>query len=654
MFRANLRNLLGQPTISRMSTRFTNLSHKEARAIFDEEFYQENNPDIAESGYDPFLHFLRFGFAEARESNAQLSSDYVFNSSAQSAMVGESLNAVYLASGLSEKPRLLFVSHDATRTGAPAILLRLLQMFSESGAFECFTVLDEGGDRLPEFEATSHVHVMSKARRDHSFSDSDALEELSFFLRKKGVFEGNRPVCAIVNSAESYRIGRNLSALGIPVISLIHEIAAYYPPEIFEAFSNFSEKLIFPSQFVKMAATQHCKQEFPNVVVRGQGLLQDNFGALDREQCRKMLREDLQIEDDAFVILNVGSKDIRKGTDLFVELAAIFKKRGPKAKPVYFVWYGGADETFDYAQKFVEQHGLQDCIRLMPPTSEIERIFMGADVFLLTARADPFPCVIHEAMSCGLPVIAFKNGGGAPELIGDDCGAVVEMASLTKAADAIEMYLDSPDLHQRHAANAKAKIERDWSYWDYHRDIYNLVKQSAQAPAGGWPAISPPIAPTHLLIARGTAEDLEVIKSAKNRLGDEAFEVALIGGRYCGGIEQTVLELQRVGLRYRVYQPTDDTLSARKAIVKRLLNEPRPQRVSFINTLDLVALDQLKTITYPMSATLTSETVPLDDLYLMLVHLDKLHLSDEALCQKVCALNPLFPAKIERVEKPSR
>lgn len=649
MLKKNLRNLLGHPTFSRFATRYTNLSHKEARAIFDKDFYQENNPDIAESGYDPFLHFLRYGFAEARVSNAQLSSDYIYNSSGQSALVGENMNAAYVSSGLAEKSRLLFVSHDATRTGAPAIMLRLLQMFSESGAFECFTVLDEGGDRLQEFEAASHVHLMSKSRREHSFGDSDALEELATFLSKKGVFEGNRPVCAIVNSAESYRIGRNLSALGIPVISLIHEIAAYYPPEVFEAFSDFSEKLIFPSQFVKLAATQHCKRELPNVVVRGQGLLQDDFGSLDREQCRKMLREDLQIEDDAFVLLNVGSKDIRKGADLFVELAAIFKKRDPKAKPVYFVWYGGTDQTFDYAEKFVQEHGLQDYVRLMPPTSEIERIFMGADVFLLTARADPFPCVIHEAMSCGLPIIAFKNGGGAPELIGNDCGAVVEMASLTEAADAIEMYLDSPELHQEHAKNAKAKIKQNWSYWDYHRDIYELVKRSAQAPAAGWPEINAPTAPTHLLIARGSTEDLEAIKSSVQHMDDEGVEVALIGGRFCGGIAQTVLELQKAGLTYRVYQPTEDTLGARKAIVKRLLKEPRPQRVSFINTLDLATSDQLKVIPYPMSARVTNDTVSIDDLYLKLVHLEKLYLLDQGLSEKICALNPIFTDKIEQI-----
>lgn len=216
----------------------SHISRKEGRAIFDAKFYQENCPDLAGASYDPFVHFLRFGFAEGRPPNGRISTDYVYNSHEQSALVGQNLNEAYLSSGLLHKPRLLFVSHDATRTGAPAILLRLLQIFSESRAFECFTILDQGGDRLPEFEAVSHVHVMSRFRYDKDFSDKEALAELASFLDKKGVFEGNRPVCAIVNSVESFRIGQNLAALGIPVVSLIHEIASFYPPAIFQAFSR--------------------------------------------------------------------------------------------------------------------------------------------------------------------------------------------------------------------------------------------------------------------------------------------------------------------------------------------------------------------------------------------------------------------------------
>ncbi|HYZ61865.1 MAG TPA: glycosyltransferase, partial [Acetobacteraceae bacterium] len=62
----------------------------------------------------------------------------------------------------------------------------------------------------------------------------------------------------------------------------------------------------------------------------------------------------------------------------------------------------------------------------------------AADVHLLTSREDPFPSVVLEAMSAGVPTVAFEEAGGAPDLLRDvgagvavplgDAGAMVRQA----------------------------------------------------------------------------------------------------------------------------------------------------------------------------------------------------------------------------------
>lgn len=47
--------------------------------LFDEEFYLKNYPKIANSGIDPFLHYLFFGFKEGKETGANFDGIYYLN-----------------------------------------------------------------------------------------------------------------------------------------------------------------------------------------------------------------------------------------------------------------------------------------------------------------------------------------------------------------------------------------------------------------------------------------------------------------------------------------------------------------------------------------------------------------------------------------------
>lgn len=617
------------------------VSTRDVEPVLDVEFYCENNPDVALSGIDPRHHFCRHGVLEGRLPSAFFSPDYVAAVLNKDALDMQTLALSYARSGLARKPRLIFVSHDASRTGAPAIILRLLDMFSKSDLFECFTLLDQGGERLHEFEALSHTYVMSRSRHEQRWSNQSAHHEVAKLFQPHGMFQNNAPVCALVNSAESYGIGRALAQLGVPVVSLIHEIAAYYPPMVFEDIANYSEKMVFPSHFVSCAAAQHCDLDMSKTIVRGQGLLEDDFGALDTSICRRSLREDLAIEEDAFIVLNVGTMDIRKGADLFVNIAKLFFEQATPDRPVYFVWYGAPDETFLYAQEFVQRHELQDKVRLMPSTSEIEKVFLGGDIFLLSARADPFPCVIHEAMACGLPVVAFRNGGGAPELIGDDCGSMIGIGDLQAAAMTIRSYVDTPEKLAEQGNRAKHKIMQDWDYYSYFQDIYQTIQDCATAPPKtGWQPVAAQKAVDHLVIMRGHMDDVELLCSLGLDKPDSDCLVVLIDGCFGVDSEEVTANLRALGTRYQVCQPTEDTQAARAIRLRGLLKNPKPKRLTLINSLELLSEEQLKPLVFAKDAVQSGDSLSAQQLYARVPYLNRLLLADQTLMAQLHQLNP--------------
>ena len=564
--------------------------------VVDRDFYLKANPDIAAAINDPIRHFHDFGAKEGRLASPWFSPAYVYAQLGQSSLHGRSVQSAYAASDMPHRPRMIFVSHEATRTGAPAIILRLTEMFGASGEIECFSLLDEGGERLHEFADVSHAYVMSRGRRDPKFTEENTVRELSAMFSRNGIFDSNRPVCALVNSMESQRLGPILAAQGIPVISLLHEFADYYPDNVLQRLFDTSKKVIFPSQIVQRVAFQNKAIDQSKGMVRGQGLLKDGFGQLDHVACREQVRAMLNLGADALIVLNVGSKDIRKGIDYFCETARQYLLENPDDSQVHFVWFGGnthrPDAAWTRAARMAEAPDLIGRVHFMPSTPEIEKVFCGADLFLLTARADPFPCVIHEAMACGLPVIAFRDGGGAPELIGTDAGTTVDMGDVKAIAAAIDSYRRDPALRQAHSDTAAARIRDDWAFEGYFRDVLTVVREVAAQPrlCAGWKA---PVTQGHLVLMAGNDRDLALLRRLQALNLPAVTEVVLFGGHFGAETAATLRTLKSEGVRARIAQPRDTTPEAQAALIRHLLAHVDATETTLIAEARLLNADHL-------------------------------------------------------------
>jgi glycosyltransferase involved in cell wall biosynthesis len=107
--------------------------------------------------------------------------------------------------------------------------------------------------------------------------------------------------------------------------------------------------------------------------------------------------------------------------------------------------------------------GLTGRVRLRGITPDIGAEYRDADIFVLPSRYESFGLAIAEAMSYGLPVVAFADCPGTNELINNYQTGLLAPAAQdrpTALARAIEQLLADPGLRRRLGDNARFAVSR--------------------------------------------------------------------------------------------------------------------------------------------------------------------------------------------------
>jgi glycosyltransferase involved in cell wall biosynthesis len=91
---------------------------------------------------------------------------------------------------------------------------------------------------------------------------------------------------------------------------------------------------------------------------------------------------------------------------------------------------------------------------------DVSRLMRAADLFVFPSRYEAFPLVVLEAMASGLPVITATTAGAA-ELVGTECGVVVDNPNDTKAlAATLNRLVQQPESRKRMGEAARTVAER--------------------------------------------------------------------------------------------------------------------------------------------------------------------------------------------------
>ena len=400
--------------------------------------------------------------------------------------------------GRTIRPRVLFICHEASRTGAPIVLLNLLRWLRDDGRYELGTVLIRSGDLAPAFEQVSRVFYVqehpgrprrvaalrrtawNQQTQDLSRSLPSHVPMLARRAGRRGILaalrreiiESFRPDLVYLNSAFS---GAALGFIpgGIPIISHVHELGFQlrltrrYAPTSIELMLARTDRYIAASG----AVARLLEADF--------GICQDRIstvhdfivwpsGPVSHEQVTDYRRR-LGVDEQELLVGCLGTVEWRKGPDVFIELAARVVRR--HATPVTFAWAGA---TLEFAWDEATRHDLAAVnlgsqLRFLGPLPDPSRFLAALDVFALTSRSDPFPLVCLEAAAHGVPVVAFA-AGGAPEFLGGEDDLVAPYLDIEAMARTIEGLLASASAREATSARLANRV----------RELYSV---QAAAPA---------------------------------------------------------------------------------------------------------------------------------------------------------------------------
>jgi glycosyltransferase involved in cell wall biosynthesis len=358
-------------------------------------------------------------------------------------------------------PKILFISHDASRTGAPMLLLHFIRWFKTNTGLPFETLLREGGDLQPDFEALGRVSVL-RPWRGSAASARHLVKRVHNrrILRRLAASDINLIYSNTVTNGPVLNV---LAKPGRMVVSHIHELEARIRrlgPATFDAVRRNTHRYIACSEAVKANLVNRHAIDPATVNVIHE-FIDTSLAQAVPQLARELSFAEIGIPKGSLVVGGAGSLDWRKGPDLFIQLAAAVCRTRPDL-PVHFVWIGGmvpGIHTLDELRHDVDGLGLVPRIHFVGERSNVLDYFRAFDVFALTSREDPFPLVCLEAASVGLPIVCFDGAGGEKELVEDDCGFVVPYLDIPKMAERTVELLESEALRQRCGRRASAKVQ---------------------------------------------------------------------------------------------------------------------------------------------------------------------------------------------------
>ena len=186
------------------------------------------------------------------------------------------------------------------------------------------------------------------------------------------------------------------------------------------------------------------------------------------------------LPNDAWV-LAVGRHVAQKGFDLLLQAWAIVAKAAPLAR----LRIVGDGPLRAEHERLAQALGVAGRVEWLSPTSQIERLYREADVFVLSSRYEGMPLALLEAQALGVPAVAFDCPTGPAEILTPQTGRLVPPGDLKAMAAAIVELLASPDLRAQMGRAAIARSRGVFSPQEHESRWAALVRDVALKNAGG-------------------------------------------------------------------------------------------------------------------------------------------------------------------------
>ncbi|WP_312363363.1 glycosyltransferase [Ensifer sp.] len=447
--------------------------------FFDREYYLSRYPEVAASGLDPVTHFCTQGWREGCWPNPDFDVSYYLENNRDVAALGLNPLLHWIDHGRGEgrkvgavqlrlddtdpngNPTVIFLSHESSRTGAPRVLLNLIEWVSVNTSIPFRIVIGSRGPWSDRFEALGECFHMDA---DHGIS----------FDRKLREFCGDRVGLIYANTIAAGHYIHHLDFLDAEVLTHVHEMENLFLlyEDSFRALKERSSRFIAVS-------------EGSTTALRDRGVptrFIDYLPPFVTPQSPTEIGERLSGHR---IIFGCGTAENRKGFDIFCEVGAALKRSASLNFRMY--WIGAASESMPDPELEIIKRGVSDVVTWLGPKDAPVDYFRQGHVFLLPSREDPFPLVCLEAAQLGLPVVCFDyRAGGMCTFVEKDAGAVIDYLDVEQMAAKVRDLLNDDSYRAALGMRAKEKAHSDYSVDKAGRHIVGHFPEFTLNPDATW------------------------------------------------------------------------------------------------------------------------------------------------------------------------
>jgi glycosyltransferase involved in cell wall biosynthesis len=238
-------------------------------------------------------------------------------------------------------------------------------------------------------------------------------------------------------------------ALGVPhVVHLHYTVGPWLGPEVLRRLKTVSG-VVCVSEYIRRQAIESGVAEGRTEVVPNTAYPLPPPAPGEREA----MRRELGVPEGAPVFAFVARLFDGKGHADALHAFARVTRDVPSARLVI----AGDGPLREPLSALVHELGLDERALLLGHRRDVPAILTASDVFVHPSREEPFGLSILEAMSAGLPPIAYREGGPA-ETIGEG-GVLVEPGDVPGLADAMTRLALDRALRERLGGIALRDVE---------------------------------------------------------------------------------------------------------------------------------------------------------------------------------------------------
>lgn len=329
--------------------------------------------------------------------------------------------------------RIVFLTHDASLTGAPILLLNLIKLLKTSAETEFEIILVRGGGDLEsDFRKLGKVYVLKHS--NYGKRSSELLKLIDFLILQiryiPVYFAIAKSDLIFNNTIANGRVLKKLSFLRKPVASYLHEmkntIDSFQKNNDSALSFKYSNLFFSPSGSV----TEHLKTYFGVESTRIFPLdyyfahKRVDFPASRKADAKRHIADKYNVDPGQFWVVGMGTATERKGIDKFVEVCY---KVSSKVESITFFWIG---EFLDLSyqakiKSMISSYGIEKKLIFTGKLPNNPALLLPFDLFALTSREDPYPLVVLEAAYNRIPSICFAHSGGIVDFVENDAGWIV-------------------------------------------------------------------------------------------------------------------------------------------------------------------------------------------------------------------------------------